>query len=80
MISVPKTGNYAEALKALTDLHRYYDANRDRLTREYAEAEAARIAQEQWNKEHPPIPKDTVTNFFPIRSDYLRRDEAGVQK
>jgi hypothetical protein len=57
-----------EALAAIDALHRYYDANRTRLAEEYAKREAARIAQEQWLKEHPPVPKDTVINFWPKKS------------
>jgi hypothetical protein len=53
----------AEALAAIDALHRYYDANRTRPADEYAKREAARIAQEQRLKEHPPVPKDTVINF-----------------
>lgn len=58
----------AEALAAIDALHRYYDTNRTRLAEEYAKREAARIAQEQWLKEHPPVPKDTVINFWPKKS------------
>lgn len=80
VISVPKTGNHVEALKALADLHRYYDANRDRLASEYAESEAARITQEQWNKEHPPLPQNATINFFPIRSVHAAQGEEEVKK
>jgi hypothetical protein len=58
----------AEALAAIDALHRYYDANRARLTEDYEKREAARIAQEQWLKEHPPVPKDTMINFWPKKS------------
>jgi len=59
-----------EVMQAIDDLHRYFDANRDDLLREYKEIEAARLAQEQWLKEHPPVPKDSVVEFFPIRSSH----------
>ena len=62
-----------EELKALDALHVFYDANRQQLADEYAKREAARIAREQWLKEHPPKPKDTVINYWigplPPRSD-----------
>jgi hypothetical protein len=57
-----------EVMQAIDDLHRYFDANRDNLIRECKEIEAARLAQEQWLKEHPPLPKDSVVEFFPIHS------------
>lgn len=59
-----------EVMQAIDDLHRYFDANRDNLIREYKEIEAARLAQEQRLKEHPPVPKDSVVEFFPIRSGH----------
>ena len=49
-------------------MHRYYEANRVRLADDYAKREANRIAQEQWLQEHPPLPKDTVINFWPKKS------------
>ena len=58
----------SEVTQAIDDLHRYFDANRDKLVREYDESEAARLALEQWLKENPPQPKDSVVEFFPIRS------------
>lgn len=33
-----------------------------------AEREAAWAAHEQWLKDNPPQPKDTIIQFFPIRS------------
>lgn len=58
--SVPETKDLA----ALAALHTYYDANRARIADEYARREAARAAQEQWLKEHPQKPKDTVINYW----------------
>lgn len=57
-----------DSLTALDALHRYFDANRIRLIADYAEREATRIAREQWLKEHPPTPQDTVINFWPKKS------------
>ena len=57
-----------EALAPLDALHTYYDANRERLAEEYIRREAERIAREQWQKEHPPVPQDTVITFWPKKS------------
>ncbi|MEI8108790.1 MAG: hypothetical protein WCI46_13335, partial [Verrucomicrobiota bacterium] len=57
-----------DSLTALDALHRYFDANRLRLIADSAEREANRIAREQWTKEHPPTPQDTVINFWPKKS------------
>lgn len=56
----------SEVLQAIEDLHRYFDANREGLIRSYEEA--VRLAQEKWLQENPPTPKNTVVEFFPIRS------------
>jgi hypothetical protein len=70
IVSAPKGGISAEVTRAMDALHRYYDANHERLAREYAEGEAARIAHEKWVQEHPPVPQDTTINYFPIKSAY----------
>lgn len=59
-----------EVTQAIEGLHQYFDAHRDRLIREYHESEAVRLAREQWLKDHPPVPKSTVVEFFPIRSSH----------
>lgn len=65
-----------EALRALEEIHRYYDANYARLAREYEESETARIAHEEWQRQHPPMAKDTTINFFPIESAYRAEQES----
>lgn len=61
---VPADDTFTEAdnatLNALDALHAYYDANRTALQQAYVEREAKRLAREQWNREHPPAPKDEV--------------------
>ena len=57
-----------DSLTALDALHRYYDANRLRLISDYAKREAARTARDQWLKEHPSAPQDTVIYFWPKKS------------
>lgn len=59
-----------EVLRSIEDLHTHFDANRDALIAKYAEREAARIVHEQWLKDNPPQPKDTIVQFFPIQSDH----------
>lgn len=53
-----------EATAALDALHVYYDANKQRLTTEYAEREAANAARLQQLKDNPPKPKDTIINYW----------------
>lgn len=62
-----------EAVRALEEIHRYFDANQARLVREYEESEAVRIAHQEWLRLNPPV-LDTTINFFPIRSVY-REDQ-----
>ncbi len=57
-----------KAIAAMEAIHAYYDENRAKLIKDYEEVEKARIAHEQWLKDHPPIPQDTVINYFPVRS------------
>ncbi|MDX2081038.1 MAG: hypothetical protein SFU53_09660 [Terrimicrobiaceae bacterium] len=68
VVSVPKGKVGENAIRALGDLHAQFDENRKQLLTAYEESEKARIAQEEWLKANPPVPKDTVVNFFPIRS------------
>lgn len=53
-----------EDLAALDALHVYYDANRQRLIEESVKLEAANEERARWLKDHPPIPKDTVINYW----------------
>jgi len=54
----------AKDLAALDALHLYYDANRQRLAEDYARRDTMRIERERWLKEHPPVPEDTVINYW----------------
>ena len=70
-----------EALVGIEALHGYFDANRARIIEEAAKREAAQAAREQWLKDHPPVPKDTVINFWPIKSRvYGNAPEVGESK
>ncbi len=57
-----------ETIRAIEDLHSYFDTNKEALIAQHNEREAIRIAQEQHLKANPPQPKDTVVNYFPIQS------------
>lgn len=54
----------SEPYAALDALHVYYDANKQRLIEEYGKREAANAERARWLQEHPPIPKDTIINYW----------------
>ena len=60
----PQAPASTAGLKGLDALHRFYDANRERLAAAYA----TRIEQERRQKANPPAPKHTVINFWPKKS------------
>ncbi len=62
----------AEALAALDALHRYYDAHRAQLAEDYKKREAARAERESQAKAHPPVPRNTVINFWPADARQLQ--------
>jgi len=73
------------AIEALEAIHAYHDANRKVLVAAFAEREKARLVyekEEAERKANPPIPQDTVINYFPIRSVYAPVDikESGVSE
>lgn len=68
VVSAPSGEAGENAIQALEDLHAQFDENREQLLTSYEESEKARIKQEEWLKANPPVPKDTVINYFPIRS------------
>lgn len=69
-VDSPQTGIDPQVKASIDALHVYHAANKDKLAREFAESEVARVAHEQWLKDNPPQPKDTVIQFFPIQSDH----------
>lgn len=72
-----KTAYTTQDLASMNVLHHYFEVNRDKLKAAYAVREQQRIEQEQWQKEHPPVPQDTIINFWPIKSSvYLGKEEA----
>lgn len=69
------------AQRVMNDLHEYYRKHGAKLAADYAKAEADAKAHEAWTKANPPVPQDTIINFFPIRSSNLDavREEAAEQ-
>ncbi len=55
-------------LNALDALHVYYDAHRESLRQKYLEREQKRMAQEQWIKNHPPVPKPKVIYLWKMET------------
>lgn len=64
VISAP-TKPDAAAYEGIDALHRYFDAHKAELIAAWQQSEAERIAHEQWLKDHPPVPQDTVIQFWP---------------
>lgn len=62
------------AKRAMNDFHEYYRKHGGQMAGAYARQEADAKAQEEWLKAHPPIPQDTIINYFPIRSE--QKDKA----
>lgn len=70
IVGFPKTGIAPEAVAAMDELHALYNQHRDQFRRAFEDSEAKRLEQEAWDRANPPQPKDTVINYFPIRSSY----------
>ena len=72
-------GNAAEnpaAVAALNALHEHYDANRLRIIGEYQQQQADNTEHARQLREHPPVQKDTVINFWPKKNSiYLNSKE-----
>jgi hypothetical protein len=67
-----------ESLKQIDDLHVYFNANKQWMIDEYNKRQQADAKRQQWLKEHPPVPKDTVINFWPKKSGvYLNGQNSG---
>lgn len=79
LVSTPPGGASPLAIAALNALHRYYDANRQRLVRAFEQSEAARLAREASFDAHQPQPQDTTVTYFPIRSAYSNEQPEGEQ-
>ncbi len=62
----------AAAERAMEDFHEYYAQHGPEMAAAYKQREEEAKAHEEWVKAHPPIPQDSVINFFPIRSTTFR--------
>lgn len=66
-----------EGMRMMEDFHQFYLLHGRTLAAQRREQEEANAARAAWLKANPPVPQDTVVNFFPIRSDYGNaREEA----
>lgn len=70
IVSFPQSGIAPDVLLAMDELHAFYRQNREQLRQAYELSEAKRLEQEAWDRANPPVPKDTVIHYFPIRSAY----------
>ena len=68
-----------DAFKGVDALHVYFDAHREQLIADYAKRTAENAAREQWLKDHPPVPQDTVINFWPVKSTNYPAQQNGGQ-
>lgn len=58
----------ADESPVMDAIHAWFDSNKSQLIPGYAARKAAAAERERWLQEHPPVPRDTVINYFPIRS------------
>jgi len=65
------------AKRAMNDFHEYYRLHGPEMAADYTRREEEAKAHEEWLKAHPPIPPDTVVNFFPIRSTAFKTIRTG---
>lgn len=72
------TAPTADSLKELDDLHTYFGANRQALIDGYNQRVAAQLALQQQLQANPPVPQDTVVNFWPVKNSvYLPATTGG---
>ncbi|WP_009958656.1 hypothetical protein [Verrucomicrobium spinosum] len=64
--------------QGLEDLLAYYDTNKLALQQARQQRETEQAAREQWLKDHPPAPKDTVIQIWPIKSS--RHQTGGTEQ
>lgn len=71
VLSAPEQAD-AAAFAGMDALHTYFDAHKADIVAAWNQSEAERVAHEQWLKDHPPVPQDTVIQFWPKKgSRYL---------
>lgn len=77
-LGLDSSGNSdGDAFRGIDALHRYYDAHKSELIAQWQQLEAERIAREQFEKENPPRPKDTVIQFWPKKNSRYLNAVAG---
>lgn len=65
------------AKRAMNDFHEYYRLHGLEMAAAYKQREEEAKANEESLKAHPPIPQDTIVNFFPIRSTSIKSTRTG---
>lgn len=75
-MAVGKVSEAAE--RAMEDFHDYYAQHGPEMAAAYKQREEEARAYEEWVKAHPPIPQDTIINFFPIRSTAFKNLRTGT--
>ncbi len=70
-----------EDMELLNSIHSYHDAHKAELLVKHQEREEERYAREEWLKSSPSALRDTIINFWPIKSSiYLNSDAARGKK
>lgn len=55
-------------IEALDALHRHYAIHGPRLEAQWKRTQILNEARRAWHEANPPIPRATITNFWPVRS------------
>ena len=55
-------------IEALNALHAHYAIHGPRLEAQWKRAQTLNAARRAWHEANPPVPRDTITNFWPVRS------------
>ncbi len=63
-----QAADHSDAMTALNALHGYYNANREQIIRAHEAREIAERERQRQLREHPPVPKDTVINYWPKKN------------
>ncbi len=58
----------SELIEEMDALHQHYAANEQALKTSWQNRQELTKAHRAWQKANPPVPKDTVINFWPVRS------------
>lgn len=58
----------SELVEEMDALHQHYTTNEQALKNSWLNRQELSKAHAAWQKANPPVPKDTVINFWPVRS------------